>query len=107
VIVLGPSSATSLALVFHELATNAAKYGSLSEQAGRLSVNWRIIDEELVVNWIESGVATSGIEPSKQGFGTRLTKMSVHSQLSGSINYDWAAGGVRIRILVPTNRLPH
>jgi len=76
-------AATPLALVFHELATNSAKYGALSEEDGMVELTINDHGERLLLHWIERG----GPPPSKalaDGFGSRLVEMSVTGQLGGS-----------------------
>lgn len=76
VILLEPKLATTMALVFHELSTNAAKYGALSVATGRVSVCWSMSDTRLKIEWRESGgpiVAT----PTHSGFGMRLLKRAL------------------------------
>ena len=76
-------AATPLALVFHELATNSAKYGALSAEHG--SVDLSIADEGnfLLLHWVEHGGPPAKPD-SKEGFGSRLVEMSVTGQLAGS-----------------------
>jgi two-component sensor histidine kinase len=61
----------SLALIFHELATNAAKYGGLSTPSGRIHISWRRIETRIALAWRETG-GRSVAEPSRWGFGKRL-----------------------------------
>ena len=68
---LSPKLALVMALLFHELATNAAKYGAFSNPTGRLSVDWSVSDAQLSLKWHESGGPTVPA-PSRRGFGTRL-----------------------------------
>ena len=68
---LSPKLALVMALLFHELATNAAKYGALSNPTGRLSVDWSVSDAQLSLKWHESGGPTVSA-PSRRGFGMRL-----------------------------------
>ena len=64
-------TATVLALMFHELVTNAAKYGALSTSDGRVNVDWRVFRDEVTIDWLESG-GPSVQMPSRKGFGTSL-----------------------------------
>ena len=102
---LGPKAATSLALVLHELATNAAKYGALPAPEGVLEVIWQVAEDALVLTWRESGCAPTSSPPQGKGFGSHLTRLGVTSQLGGTIAYDWQAGGVVITIVVPLDQL--
>jgi PAS domain S-box-containing protein len=97
---LKPTSAQTLALVLHELATNAAKYGALSTSAGRVALRWTIAKENLHFEWEESGgppVST----PSRRGFGTRSVIASVESQLGGKADFDWRPAGMLCRLTAP------
>lgn len=88
-----PHAATPLALVFHELATNAAKYGALSVETGHVDVTIRDAGETIAVNWSEVGgpPVTQGRE---SGFGSRLLQMSVKGQLQGTIDRHFEATGL-------------
>ena len=102
---LGPNASTGLALIFHELATNAAKYGALSSQQGRLVVSWAEADDHLQVDWTEH-VSHREIEPpNKKGFGSTLARASATGQLGGSISFDWRPGGLHVILKAPIGRL--
>ena len=97
---LKPAAAQSLALVLHELATNAAKYGALARSGGRLDVRWAVQDGEAVLNWRETGCP--GVRsPSQSGFGSKVIRNSVERQLRGSVVYDWGDDGVQVRLAIP------
>jgi PAS domain S-box-containing protein len=103
-VVFDSKSALALGLTFHELATNAAKYGALSTPAGHLEIRWTVApkDEgvEIRLNWQESGgppVRT----PRKTGFGTRLIEGSVRGNLNGSVSFDYARSGLACEIVFP------
>ncbi|SEG54670.1 sensor histidine kinase [Bosea lathyri] len=74
-VVLGPKTALSLTLILHELATNAVKYGALSNQSGRVSLTWRLDEiegsKQFRLRWQESG-GPAVVAPSRRGFGSRL-----------------------------------
>lgn len=101
-ITLGASAATSLALVFHELATNAAKYGALAEEDGRLNVAWTVSATDVTLTWSEYRAAATGEVPTHRGFGSQLIEMSVQHQLKGTMTYDWSRAGLRVSLTVPT-----
>ncbi len=89
-----------LAIVLHELATNAVKHGALSVAEGRLDVSWRREpDGALTIDWRERGapVAVSG----RVGFGTRVLETTMRSQLQGSLERDWRPDGLAARLRVP------
>jgi two-component sensor histidine kinase len=98
---VGPKAVTSLALVLHELATNAVKYGGLSGADGRLSVTWRVEGDSLAVEWRETGGPALDGPPLSTGFGTQLARKSVTGQLGGAVAYDWAAEGLVVGLSIP------
>ncbi|MFZ5677119.1 MAG: response regulator [Pseudomonadota bacterium] len=105
-ILLKPASAQAVALVLHELATNAAKYGCFSVPSGRLSLSWAGTDP-LRLAWRETG-ATGIRPPSKVGFGTKVIGLSIESQLGGRVEYHWQDAGLHCLIELPggSQRLP-
>lgn len=84
---------TPLALILHELATNAAKYGSLSANEGRVSISWSIAGGRLVIGWREHG-GPALTAPAELGFGSKLMRMSAARQLGGNIEKDWREDGL-------------
>jgi PAS domain S-box-containing protein len=110
-LVLRPTTAQSLALVMHELATNAAKYGALSTDGGRLEVSWDVGStpagtSALDVTWTERGgpPVSPRTERSRSGFGTRLLRGSIERQLGGSLDLAWPPEGLVARIQIPLER---
>lgn len=95
-----PTVAQNLALALHELATNAAKYGALSEPEGQLSVAWRIADGQLHVEWVETCRRTI-LPPEKKGFGSKVIEASITAQLGGRIERDWRNEGLRCSFSLP------
>jgi two-component sensor histidine kinase len=97
-LLLGSSHAQSLAMMFHELATNAAKYGALSVAAGCVRVNWsREEDGRCLLRWIEVGGPPTEL-PRHQGFGMRVLEQLVYDQLRGAMRLDWRAEGLACEI---------
>lgn len=97
---LAPSTAQALALAIHELATNAAKYGALSTPSGRIHVEWQISGHKLVLQWSEfGGPPVQQMAPA--GFGIRVIKASVESQMSGSVEFDWRQAGLQCTMSIP------
>lgn len=97
---LKPSAAQALALVVHELATNAAKYGALSAPAGRIEVAWRAQRGSLALTWRETGGPTV-TPPVRRGFGSTVLKNSVERQLRGRVVLDWRPEGLVCEIELP------
>ncbi|GAB5348513.1 HWE histidine kinase domain-containing protein [Alteriqipengyuania sp. 357] len=88
-------SATPLALVFHELATNSAKYGVLSKDDGAVAVTIALPEAEtLRIVWHEPGVTPP--DEQSEGFGSRLLRMSVEGQMQGSIGRSWDDDGLSV-----------
>jgi len=100
---LSSSATTSFALLVHEFATNAAKYGALSSEQGSIAVETRIAGERLHLIWTERGGPAVGHPTSTEGFGSYLAKATVKT-LDGEIVYDWDAGGVTVRLDVALAR---
>lgn len=97
--------ATPIGLVFHELATNAAKYGSLSVPDGEVRITCEAHDGSVCVHWLESGGPEVVRPPELTGFGTRLTEMSVVQQLGGKLDRNWCRDGLRVRMELPSAAL--
>jgi two-component sensor histidine kinase len=102
---LGDRATNGMALVLHELATNAAKYGALKVDTGSVQVRWRREADSLVLTWQERGGPAIGGEPAKQGFGSVLSKKTVVGQLGGTLGYDWRPTGLLVTISVPLENL--
>jgi two-component sensor histidine kinase len=97
--------ATPFALLFHELATNAVKYGALSKNDGKVAISIAIDGEDVVVIWKESGGPTVASAPERTGFGSRLSEVSVRNQLAGDLERAWEADGLRLTVRVPVANL--
>jgi len=102
---IGTRAITDLALVVHELATNAAKYGALSVAAGSVHVAWAQRDRILVLTWEERGGPALAAPPTASGFGTVLSTHSIRGQLGGELSYAWNPNGLVVELLVPLERL--
>lgn len=96
---LPPKHALSLTLTFHELATNAAKYGALTGTDGKLDIDWIVsvdaVGRQLTLNWVESGVTNMPLASTKASFGTRLIKSAVVHDLQGTCDYRLESGGLK------------
>jgi two-component sensor histidine kinase len=91
---LAPNAAVALAMIFHELATNASKYGALSTEAGRVAVAWHLDGRtRLILTWRETGGPPVS-PPKRTGFGSRLISASLKGDLAGSVEADYAPGGL-------------
>jgi PAS domain S-box-containing protein len=101
---LGAQTALTLAMIFHELATNAVKYGSLSSAAGRLSVSWKLTNggrpPRLSIDWRESG-GPAVSKPARRGFGTKLVERGVEQELRGSAQMRFEAAGLHCTMEIP------
>lgn len=93
-------AATPLALIFHELGTNAAKYGALSTADGYVEIGIRTGEESCRVTWREVG-GPPGPLSDKQGFGSRLMSLSVEGQLKGTLTRRWEAQGLVAEVELP------
>jgi two-component sensor histidine kinase len=100
---VGPQAINILALVFHELATNAVKYGALSSIAGAVDVAWEQRNKRIVINWVESN-GPPVAPPTSAGFGTALATKSIRA-LRGSIVPTWLPEGLSVQIELPSGVL--
>ena len=101
-------SVQAVALVLHELATNAVKYGAVGQPSGRLAVTWRVETEadgtrRLVIDWRESGVAMPDGPPAHRGYGTELITRALPYQLRAETALEFLHDGVRCRIVLPAS----
>ena len=104
---VGQHAVPTLGLLFHELATNAAKYGALASDAGRLHVTIHTADGAADISWQESGgPVRDSAAPAGKGFGSRLEQASV-STLRGLIDRDWKEGGLGISIRFPLDQIAY
>jgi len=101
---LNPAAAQSLTLVFHELATNAAKYGSLSTPEGRLTVKFELHSGTVVLHWLEQGGPSVKV-PKSIGFGTTLISISMKN-LQGEAEFNWGYGGMKCKLTMPRQEEP-
>lgn len=105
-VVFEAGAATPLALIFHEMATNAAKYGALSSDQGAIRIEIRKKREDVEITWSESG-GPKVTKPAQLGFGSRLVSMSLRNQLGGEIAFDWREAGLHVQMTVPGRELEH
>jgi two-component sensor histidine kinase len=92
-VLLAPRPALALALAFHELGTNAAKYGALRAEDGTVSISWRCESGSLRIEWRERG-GPPVAAPEKRGFGSRLIERGLAADLGGRASLDFAPDGL-------------
>jgi PAS domain S-box-containing protein len=104
---LPAAHAHALALVLHELATNAAKHGALSLDTGRIVLDWTVSDDSsgarLDMTWRESGGPTAAA-PTRRGFGSRLIESALSHSLGGSVEMAYECSGLSVRLELPIGR---
>jgi two-component sensor histidine kinase len=93
---VGERATNSLALLFYELATNAAKYGSLSVAQGAIEIEWDADEKDVRLQWREAGGPITK-PPERQGYGAKLVNGAVQ-QLGGKVEYDWRPEGLIARL---------
>ena len=98
-------SATPIALVIHELATNAVKYGALATSSGRVDIDIATQGEIITISWKESGGPKVTAPPNESGFGTQLSEISIEDQLGGKIVRDWRPDGLELVLQIDASRL--
>jgi len=100
-LILEPRLAQSVAVILHELTTNAVKYGSLSVPAGHVEVEWsRAPDGHLMLRWGETG-GPAVKPPTRKGFGTRVVDQVIRAELGGEARYHWRTEGFSCEIVFP------
>lgn len=100
---LAPDAAPLVAMILHELTTNATKYGALSRATGQTRVEWSVDREHLNLHWQEIG-GPAVERPAKMGFGSQLIESTLPT-LNGEIHYDWNAEGLACTVRIPVDRL--
>jgi len=102
--IVGAKAAQALALIFHETATNAMKYGALSTTEGRIVISCQKQSDTLAISWRESGLRRLGT-PEQQGFGSSMAERIARSHLSGALEREWLPSGLVLTLRVPQERL--
>jgi len=103
-ILLNPAAYSTMALVVHELVTNSAKYGSLSG-SGRVRIGWsRADNEDLIIDWNESG-GPEVKPPTRKGFGTTIIDRSIPYDLGGTASIAYKPGGVEAQFRIPAKHV--
>ena len=103
VVSLDPAQALSLGMIFHELATNAAKHGALQSGDGRVLVDWSIQDGTVSLVWREID-GPSVVASEHRGFGSRLIERNVRHDLAGQSRFDYAPDGLIFSLTFPLER---
>jgi len=102
---LSPKAALALGIAFNELATNAAKYGALSNEAGAISINWKLDQRSdgkwLCLHWREKDGPTV-TPPTRKGFGSRVIEQGLAHELDGTVHIDYVSSGLVCTIDVPS-----
>ena len=105
-VVLGPRAVLTLAMAFHELTTNATKYGALAGTGGHIEIGWHRVaatdaaPAELRIDWVEKG-GPAVTEPERRGFGSRMIEGSIAAELGGSATMAFKPEGLRCDIVLP------
>jgi PAS domain S-box-containing protein len=106
-ILLSPKAALALGIAFHELATNAVKYGAFSNEVGSVLLAWTIEPkpegERLILRWQEKG-GPPVTPPLRKGFGSRVIERGLAHELEGTVTLDYRVEGVVCTINVPAPR---
>ena len=102
---VGGSSVTTIALVVHELATNAAKYGALSSRDGVIDISSTTLGEDVDVIWSERGGPPVSVVRGTEGFGSKLVAQSISGKLGGKVTYDWLREGLVVTLRMKEHRL--
>lgn len=104
-VMLKPQAALFMALVIHELSTNAAKYGALSVPGGRVNISWKIVGDSppcLELIWSEQGGPTIA-ELSRRGFGTELIERGIRFEFEGEAKLEAVDGSLQCRMMIPAD----
>jgi PAS domain S-box-containing protein len=103
-VALKAEATQAVATVLHELTTNAAKYGALSNRSGRVSVRWRRLQngshDRLVIEWQETG-GPPVLAPSRSGYGTSIIRELIPFELGGAVELSFSPEGTRCRLEIP------
>ena len=95
---VGERTATTLAMVIHELATNAVKHGALSVDEGTLDISSTAEERDVVLIWAENGGPPVRQVSEMRGFGSKMISRSISQQFGGSLSYDWQPTGLVVTL---------
>lgn len=104
-IAVDDKAATPIAMIIHELATNAMKYGAFSTNNGQISILVDTSDTHCHLVWSESGGPIIEYPPERHGFGTKLSTLAAESQLGGTLMREWLPTGLKVSIICPVAAL--
>jgi len=93
-----PKAVAALSLVLHELATNATKYGALSNQAGHVELTWREHNERIYIDWTEHD-GPPVAKPEREGFGTKVVSRAFPSEFGAEVAFDYRPDGLRFSLV--------
>ena len=102
---IGELTASTLAMVIHELATNSVKYGALSCAEGFLEISSHSESGRIYLTWAETGGPPVVGQPELTGFGSRLIDRAISTGLRGELTYDWQKSGLVVTIAMQEDRL--
>ena len=102
-VLLAPAVAQTIALALHELVTNAAKYGALSIESGRVALTWEALPERIDLDWVESN-GPKVKPPKRRGYGTRVFSGGIEYQLGGIVDFNWHPDGLRCKLSIPRHK---
>jgi two-component sensor histidine kinase len=103
-VMMGTDVGVGLGLLFHELATNAVKYGALSSPTGRIFIDWKTSGETAHLTWRETGGPTV-CQPARRGFGSRLFEVALVPQ-GGKAERRFEAAGLICELTIPAPKTP-
>jgi two-component sensor histidine kinase len=99
---LSVTAAQTLGMIVHELATNAAKYGALSNESGQVENCWQAPSHVFAIGWTERG-GPNVVAPNRRGFGSVVIKTMAESNLAGDVDLEYAPTGLRWRVVCPAS----
>ena len=102
---IGMRAATALALIIHELATNAVKYGALSAETGRVRMICRSEGDSYHLLWQERGGPVVPGAPERRGYGTLMSERTARAQLRATVDHDWNPLGLTVSMAMPLAEL--
>lgn len=106
-IACGEHASNGIALIVHELATNALKYGALSKVGGVVIIRWIVDDATLKLTWQETGGPVVTSAPTRVGFGSTLIQRLVTGQFRGTLQRDWNGSGLIVNLAIPMTNIAY